>query len=64
MDLKRMKNLLMMEKRPFLQSLDCKILEGNEFNTLRVVDRPTASSLEPAYSTDWVPLALKLPILH
>lgn len=47
-----------------MQSLDCKALESNEFNTLNAVDRRTASSLPPTYSTDWVPLALKLPILH
>jgi hypothetical protein len=64
MNLKRMKTLLMMEKRTSVQSLEGKALEFNQFDALSVVDRQTASSLQSTHSTDWVPLALKLPILH
>lgn len=54
----------MMEKRTSVQSLEGKALEFNQFDALSVVDRQTASSLQSTHSTDWVPLALKLPILH
>jgi hypothetical protein len=64
MDLKRMKNPLSKEKRPCAQNPDWKALGHNEFYTMDVVDSRPASSLQSTHSTDWVPLALKLPILH